>query len=209
MTDLAQLSEPGEIAFALCSRVVRSPKRRGARPRVTLRPSTGLDWLDVGGLNVGGGVDGRLGRGLPAAVRSVNVPLHEAAHDPARPRCQHLVGEWTWAGTRTDGTPLDMCGVTILEIEDGLSTGGNLYMAELEREDVGIAETEQKLTGRLPDQPVCPADRISWPQAAEGWRRVRLSVLALCRSWRRWRDPGCSVSGGRSGVPGRGGAVEW
>ena len=56
------------------------------------------------------------------------------------------------------GTPFDTCGVTILEIEDALSTGGNLYMAEPEGEGVGIAETGQALTARLPDQPGGPAN---------------------------------------------------
>lgn len=65
--------------------------------------------------------------------------------------------EWTWAGTRTDGQPFDMRGVTIFEIHDGLITGGRLYMEELEREDVGIAETVRLLAGRLPDQPADPA----------------------------------------------------
>ncbi|MFF2246621.1 nuclear transport factor 2 family protein [Arthrobacter sp. NPDC058130] len=66
--------------------------------------------------------------------------------------------EWTWAGTRTDGQPFDMRGVTIFEIEDGLIAGGSLYMEELEGEAVGIAETVEKLTGRLPDQPSGSAD---------------------------------------------------
>ena len=58
--------------------------------------------------------------------------------------------EWSWAGTRTDGQPFDMRGVTIFEVEDGLITGGRLYMEELERQDVGIAEAVQTLSGRLP-----------------------------------------------------------
>jgi hypothetical protein len=43
-----------------------------------------------------------------------------------------------------------MRGVTIFEVEDGLITGGRLYMEELERQDVGIAEAVQTLSGRLP-----------------------------------------------------------
>ena len=66
--------------------------------------------------------------------------------------------EWSWAGTRTDGQPFDMRGVTIFEVEDGLITGGRLYMEELERQDVGIAQAVKKLTGRLPDQPTGAAD---------------------------------------------------
>ncbi|MDF9750541.1 nuclear transport factor 2 family protein [Arthrobacter sp. ES3-54] len=66
--------------------------------------------------------------------------------------------EWSWAGTRTDGQPFDMRGVTIFEMEDGFITGGTLYMEELEREAVGIAETVQTLTGRLPEQSTGAAD---------------------------------------------------
>lgn len=66
--------------------------------------------------------------------------------------------EWSWAGTRTDGQPFDMRGVTIFEIEDGLITGGTLYMEELERQDVGIAEAVQTLTGRMPEQSATAAD---------------------------------------------------
>ena len=61
--------------------------------------------------------------------------------------------EWTWRGTRTDGRSFDMRGVTIFEIKDGLITSGRLYMQELERGDVGIAEAVHTLTGRRPDRP--------------------------------------------------------
>jgi hypothetical protein len=61
--------------------------------------------------------------------------------------------EWTWVGTRIDGQPFDMRGVTIFEIEDGLITAGRLFMEEVEREDVGIAEAVQTLSGRLPKNP--------------------------------------------------------
>ena len=64
--------------------------------------------------------------------------------------------EWIWAGTRTDGQPFAMRGVTIFEIEDGLITAGRLYMEEVERENVGIAEAVQSLSGRLPGEPTDP-----------------------------------------------------
>ena len=66
--------------------------------------------------------------------------------------------EWSWAGTRTDGQPFDMPGVTIFEVEDGLITGGRLYMEELERQEAGIAEAVQTLSGRLPEQSPGAAD---------------------------------------------------
>jgi limonene-1,2-epoxide hydrolase len=61
--------------------------------------------------------------------------------------------EWTWAGTHTDGQPFRMRGVTIFESEDGLITAGRLFMEEVEREDIGIAEAVQALSGRLPENP--------------------------------------------------------
>lgn len=66
--------------------------------------------------------------------------------------------EWSWTGTRTDGQPFDMRGVTIFEMEDGLVAGGTLYMEELERQDVGISEAVQTLTGRRPEQSPGAAD---------------------------------------------------
>ncbi|SDP39762.1 hypothetical protein SAMN04487914_11033 [Arthrobacter sp. ok909] len=44
------------------------------------------------------------------------------------------------------------------ESGDGLITDGRPYMEELERENVGIAETVQSLSGRRPDQPTRPVD---------------------------------------------------
>jgi hypothetical protein len=46
-----------------------------------------------------------------------------------------------------------MRGVTIFESEDGLITAGRLFMEEVEREDIGIAEAVQALSGRLPENP--------------------------------------------------------
>ncbi|MFE4226993.1 nuclear transport factor 2 family protein [Arthrobacter sp. NPDC056886] len=66
--------------------------------------------------------------------------------------------EWTWTGTRSDGQPFDMRGVTIFETEDGLITSGTLYMEELERQDVGISEAVQTLTGRRQEQSPGAAD---------------------------------------------------
>jgi limonene-1,2-epoxide hydrolase len=65
--------------------------------------------------------------------------------------------EWTWVGTRTDGQRFDMRGVTIFEIEGGLITAGRLFMEEVERGNVGIAEAGQTLSGNLPGQPADPA----------------------------------------------------
>ena len=58
--------------------------------------------------------------------------------------------EWAWAGTRTDGHPFEMRGVTLFRIRDDLIVEGTLYMEELERETIGIDETVERLSGARP-----------------------------------------------------------
>jgi hypothetical protein len=40
--------------------------------------------------------------------------------------------EWHWWGNRTDGQPLDMRGVAVFELQDGLIVGGRLYIEPVE-----------------------------------------------------------------------------
>jgi ketosteroid isomerase-like protein len=40
--------------------------------------------------------------------------------------------EWHWWGNRADGQPLDMRGVALFELQDGLIVGGRLYMEPVE-----------------------------------------------------------------------------
>jgi ketosteroid isomerase-like protein len=56
--------------------------------------------------------------------------------------------EWHWTGTRGDGTALDMRGVTLFRVEDGLITAGRLYMEEVERAGSDIDETVGRLSGQ-------------------------------------------------------------
>jgi ketosteroid isomerase-like protein len=55
--------------------------------------------------------------------------------------------EWHWTGSRSDGTALDMRGVTLFTIDEGRIVSGRLYMEEVE--DVGgdIDATVRRLTG--------------------------------------------------------------
>lgn len=58
--------------------------------------------------------------------------------------------EWRWSGTRTDGLPLDVRGVTLFEIRDGEIVAGRLYLEDVELEAIGINEAVQSLSGRQP-----------------------------------------------------------
>jgi ketosteroid isomerase-like protein len=58
--------------------------------------------------------------------------------------------EWHWSGTRTDGLPLNMRGVTLFETRDGQIVAGRLYMEDVEREAIGIADTVESISGQQP-----------------------------------------------------------
>jgi ketosteroid isomerase-like protein len=61
--------------------------------------------------------------------------------------------EWRWSGTRTDGELFEMRGVTLFEIRDGQVVAGRLYMENVDRDDVGIEDTVEALSGRRPEAP--------------------------------------------------------
>jgi limonene-1,2-epoxide hydrolase len=58
--------------------------------------------------------------------------------------------EWRWSGTRSDGQPFEMRGVTLFEITDGQIVAGRLYMEDVERDVTGIEQTVEALSGRRP-----------------------------------------------------------
>ena len=47
--------------------------------------------------------------------------------------------EWAWNGTRADGAPFEMRGVTIVTGEDGCITSVRFYMEPVQRDDVEVA----------------------------------------------------------------------
>jgi ketosteroid isomerase-like protein len=49
-----------------------------------------------------------------------------------------VCAEWDWAGTRGDGTPLHMRGVTIMEIEADLVSSARFYMEPVDTDDMGV-----------------------------------------------------------------------
>lgn len=55
--------------------------------------------------------------------------------------------EWRWTGTRTDGSPLDMAGVMILGVRDGLVAWGRLYIEPVEVEDEDIDTAVRRMAG--------------------------------------------------------------
>jgi ketosteroid isomerase-like protein len=55
--------------------------------------------------------------------------------------------EWHWTGTRDDGTPLDMRGVTLLGIEGDRIVWGRLYMEEVEAAGEDIDQAVRRMAG--------------------------------------------------------------
>ena len=58
--------------------------------------------------------------------------------------------EWHWTGTRRDGEPFEVRGVSLFEVEENLVVAGRLYLEDVDRGDAGIAEAVQELSGRRP-----------------------------------------------------------
>jgi limonene-1,2-epoxide hydrolase len=56
--------------------------------------------------------------------------------------------EWRWSGTRAGEPPLDMSGVTLFGVEDGLIEWGRLYMEQVEAAGEDIDGTVRRLVGR-------------------------------------------------------------
>jgi limonene-1,2-epoxide hydrolase len=59
--------------------------------------------------------------------------------------------EWVWTGTRTDGQPFDVAGVTLFTVEDGQIVSGRLYLEDVDRTGTGIADAVERLSGQAPE----------------------------------------------------------
>jgi limonene-1,2-epoxide hydrolase len=59
--------------------------------------------------------------------------------------------EWAWQGTRSDGQPFDVRGVTLFEVRDDLIVAGTLYIEDVERGPGDIAAAVEALSGARPD----------------------------------------------------------
>lgn len=69
--------------------------------------------------------------------------------------------EWRWSGTRDDGRPFEVRGVTLFETADDQIVAGRLYMEEVEREGAEIDQAVEDLSGRRPR----PSQRLARMQA--------------------------------------------
>lgn len=58
--------------------------------------------------------------------------------------------EWHWSGTRTDGQPFDVRGVTLFRIRDDLVVAGRLYMEDVIGDGEGIEQAVQAVSGHRP-----------------------------------------------------------
>ena len=55
--------------------------------------------------------------------------------------------EWRWRGTQADGTKLDMAGVVVAGVRDGLLQWARLYVEPVEREGAGIEAAVRDMSG--------------------------------------------------------------
>jgi limonene-1,2-epoxide hydrolase len=58
--------------------------------------------------------------------------------------------EWVWSGTRIDGLPFDVRGVTLFKVEDERIVAGRLYMEDVETDVVTIEQAVENLSGQRP-----------------------------------------------------------
>jgi ketosteroid isomerase-like protein len=58
--------------------------------------------------------------------------------------------EWRWTGSHGDGEPFHMHGITLFEVQQGQIVAGRLFMEEVERDDTGIEEVVEQLSGLRP-----------------------------------------------------------
>jgi ketosteroid isomerase-like protein len=58
--------------------------------------------------------------------------------------------EWHWSGTRDDGQPFEMRGVTLFEIRDAQIVAGRLYMEDVDHEAVSLDQVVEQRSGRRP-----------------------------------------------------------
>jgi hypothetical protein len=58
-----------------------------------------------------------------------------------------------WSGTRDDGQPFAVRGVSLFETADDLIVAGRLHMEEVEREGAEIDQAVEDLSGRGPQPP--------------------------------------------------------
>jgi hypothetical protein len=75
--------------------------------------------------------------------------------------------EWHWHGTRADGTPLDMRGVTVFGIRNDRIAWGRLYLEEVDAAGQGIDQAVQEMAeGTIPPPPaLLPTSKLRTQQS--------------------------------------------
>lgn len=58
--------------------------------------------------------------------------------------------EWHWTGNRRDGEPFEVRGVSLFEVNADQIVAGRLYLEDVARDDTGIEDAVQQLSGRRP-----------------------------------------------------------
>lgn len=58
--------------------------------------------------------------------------------------------EWHWTGSRTDGEPFEVRGVSLFEVHQDQIVAGRLYLEDVVRDDARIEDAVQELSGRRP-----------------------------------------------------------
>jgi ketosteroid isomerase-like protein len=58
--------------------------------------------------------------------------------------------EWHWSGTRGDGHPFMMAGVTLFQVADGQIVSGRLYLEDVDTDIVSIDQAVADLSGHRP-----------------------------------------------------------
>ena len=59
--------------------------------------------------------------------------------------------EWHWTGSRKDGEPFEVRGVSLFEVQQEQIVAGRLYLEDVVRDDAGIEDAVQELSGRRPE----------------------------------------------------------
>ncbi len=82
-----------------------------------------------------------------AGIPDFHAELSRSARDG-----DTIWSEWHWSGTRTDGQPFDVRGVTLFQIRDDRIAAGRLYLEDVERQAGGIQQAVEALSGRTPQR---------------------------------------------------------
>ncbi len=59
--------------------------------------------------------------------------------------------EWHWTGSRTDGEPFEVRGVSLFDVQQDQIVAGRLYLEDVARDDARIEDAVLELSGRRPE----------------------------------------------------------